>query len=338
MNLKYLLFSAILASSLFADMGVRDMLISHKWKPITIDENTTNIKATYISTHIVKGAVKWCKEVGGSNLYALKDGKEIAYFKENGEESDEAAFSFTNMFKAVGGNFVFDGASSYPWSCRNTEKEIFKLDRKVADTSDGIGGKNYIFYMTFKHTPEAPTKFLPEQKKSTERKGELVTKSIDEQDYKTYTVQEVVYADKNDPKTAIAQKTADFKAPFMKQIGQIQYVGTYNGIDSSKCDLIAVLEKIDNQKTVTTHNYRICQNKVITLGTTFPTNTSYPALENAIKSTAKICQQSGSAMSEVDNLTLSCKAIRDKDNCAVEISVLNQSKQLVDKRVLSGCK
>lgn len=339
---KFLLFSGLCSLCLLQaeTIGVRDILTKQGYKPISKSETITeySFHVTNISTVVVTKTAKMCKELGGDNLYALlPNQKKVAYFDDKGQVTSEGECGF---FKFMSGSCEFDAAKKYDWECKKGDETLFKIKRELVDYYvDSLKIKHYSFSYTVEHAPEKiiAADVVPVGSVSTDKKqGELVTQFIDTDGRKAFSVEKVTYADPSDIKTDIAKKTVKFKSTFTKNAGNTVYVGTYNGQNGS-CELASVVSKVEGFKNSRTYNYKICQNKVISLGETSPAAINNKNLDAAIKSTAKICQQSGSAMGEVDDLTISCKALRDKDACSVEVSVLNNANQLVDKKIINGC-
>lgn len=338
---KFLLISSLCGLTLLQaeTIGVRDILIKQGYKPISKSETVTeySFKVDNVSTVIVKDTAEMCKELGGDNLYALiPNQKNVAYFDDNGKVTSEGECGF---FKFMSGSCEFDAAKKYDWECKKGDKTLFKVKRKSNYYVDSLRIKHYSFLYTVEHGAEKLTAIDTASVDSVstgEKQGELVTQFLDTNGLKALHVERVTYADPADIKTDIAKKTVKFKSTFTKNVGNTAYIGTYNGQNGS-CELVSVISKVEGFKDSRTYNYKICQNKVISLGETSPTTVNSKNLDAAIKSTAKFCQQSGSAMGEVDDLTISCKALRDKDTCSVEVSVLNNTNQLIDKKIINAC-
>jgi hypothetical protein len=292
---------------------VRDVLVGNKLEPVTINEATTKVVVpdSIISNPFnTKQFVSMCKTLGGDNLYAvLQDGTEAPWFNKDGSYSEYAEV-FRSFFPSLDKENVFKSEKPYPWVCKKENNQLFTVTRKTTPYRNNQGAWFNVLY-TFVHNPEKPTSFAPKGIMDSNNDSAL--------------------------KQSIAKRTAQIKSDFVQIKGNIQYVGTYNGVNNVGCDLVSVLEKTTAVQSVETYNYKVCKNKVSSLGKSGPALKFPQGLENTMIATAKACQQSGIANSGYDNYILTCKALIDKDKCSVEVSILNEQDQLVDKRIMNGC-
>jgi len=140
------------------------------------------------------------------------------------------------------------------------------------------------------------------------------------------------------PENVIALETAMKGSNVVKVQGIHEYVGIYNGKDKENCDLVTV-ERIwhgDPKKPVSDAlNYRICRGRIFQVS-----RGEFRSLPDEIDAfaikLAKVAQRLGNADGEFQGYTVKARALRDRDNCSVEVKIL-QGINLVANRLVNAC-
>ncbi len=137
----------------------------------------------------------------------------------------------------------------------------------------------------------------------------------------------------SDTDRLLALQTARLKAPSIVQVGSVVYETSYNG-ESQGCSLVSVSQKISG-RVQAINNYRVCGENVEYIG-----ESGIPALPKGIESVkrdiARLCQRFGQAQLNYEGTVIQCRALRDKDQCLVELTYL-QGNKLVGKEEVNGC-
>lgn len=136
----------------------------------------------------------------------------------------------------------------------------------------------------------------------------------------------------------IAVEVANKGINIFKVFGAQEYTGIYNGKDQGGCDLVTVEKNWDasaKKPRVDTYNYKIC-NGVIAKASETDIETLPRGIEVFMQKMARIAQKLGSADGDYQGYTVKAQAVRDKDQCSVEIKVLKDI-NLVAKKIVNGC-
>lgn len=146
----------------------------------------------------------------------------------------------------------------------------------------------------------------------------------------------VIVAQKIEEKIAI--EAANRKNNFLKVYGSQEYTGIYNGQDQEECDLVSVTKNWDTSSKnprIDTYNYRICRGAIVKTSETSPE--LLPRDINIfIQRIAKVAQKLGKAEGEYQGYTVKAQAMRDKDQCLVEIKILKDI-NLIEEKIINSC-
>lgn len=331
---------AILATSLFSAEykygPVRDFFenkkpfsfsVNPEYFPVTIDENTTLLQRPDSTYHRGRNAdlfFEACQAIGGDNLYAYdKSGKELARWFDADGNKTQIVKDFESQWMRLAALFVSkDGAVNFGvfdfrakdtiWTCKQKDKELFSVYDWTS--SQYYKGREPYWTINYKveHGPEKSTPY--KEVKSHASMNEI-----------------------GKVKRNIVNRVVSIKSNYTHISGNLEYLGTYNGKNFDGCDLVSIIERKPDGSAGDVDNYKSCNGKVEWTGKTMPAPKLTKQVEAIIARTAKTCQQTGAANSGVDNYFIDCRALRDKDRCTVEVSILNEQNQLVDKRIMNGC-
>lgn len=136
----------------------------------------------------------------------------------------------------------------------------------------------------------------------------------------------------------IALEVANKGTNIFKVLGALEYTGIYNGKDQNGCDFVTVEKNWDTgqkKPRIDSYNYRIC-NGVIAKTSETGVETLSREIESFIQKIARTAQRIGRAESEYQGYTVKAIALRDKDNCTVEVKIFRDI-TLISNRVVNGC-
>lgn len=135
-----------------------------------------------------------------------------------------------------------------------------------------------------------------------------------------------------------AVEVAAKKTNLFKVVGAREYVGIYNGKDNKNCDMVTVkkdwnVERKESRKD--TYNYSICEG-VIAKSSETPIESLPDGIDAFSQKVARTAQKIGSADADYQGYTIKTRALRDKDQCSVEVKILKDI-NLISNKVVNGC-
>ncbi|MFN3479638.1 MAG: hypothetical protein ACK415_04545 [Thermodesulfovibrionales bacterium] len=139
-------------------------------------------------------------------------------------------------------------------------------------------------------------------------------------------------------KEQIALEVANKGTNIFKVFGAQEYTGIYNGKDQNNCDLVTVEKNWDTgqrKPRIDSFNYRIC-NGIIAKTSETGVETLPREMEGFIQKIAKTAQSIGSAEGEYQGYTVKAQALRDRDNCMIEVKIFRDM-NLVSDRTVNEC-
>lgn len=136
----------------------------------------------------------------------------------------------------------------------------------------------------------------------------------------------------------IAMEVANKGTNIFKILGTQEFTGIYNGKDQNNCDLVTVKKNWDinlKKPRIDTYNYKICSGIIAKTSET-EIETLPHEIEDFIQKIARVAQRIGKAEGEYQGYTIKAVALRDKDNCTVEVKVFRDI-NLISNRAVNGC-
>lgn len=136
----------------------------------------------------------------------------------------------------------------------------------------------------------------------------------------------------------MAVEVAAKKTNLFKIVGAQEYVGIYNGQDSQKCDMVSVEKNwnVDNKNSrKDTYNYSICSGVIAKFSETGIE--SLPSgIDTFVQRLAKVAQKIGAANGDYQGYTVKASALRDKDQCEVEVKIFKDI-NMISNKIINGC-
>lgn len=135
----------------------------------------------------------------------------------------------------------------------------------------------------------------------------------------------------------IAVEVATKKTNVFKMVSTQEYTGIYNG-QQDGCDLVTVRKNWDTtmkNPRVDTLNYRICGKSIAKVSES-PVEKLPDGIDTFSQKLATVAQKLGIAEADYQGYTVKARALRDKDQCAVEVKVFKDI-NLLSSKVVNGC-
>lgn len=136
----------------------------------------------------------------------------------------------------------------------------------------------------------------------------------------------------------IALEVVNKKTTIFKVFSSQEYTGIYNGRDHNGCDLVSVQKNWDTtlpKPRIDTYNYKVCDGVIADVSETgietLPKN-----IGAFITRIIKVAQRTGTAEGDYEGYNVKAVALRDKDNCMVEVKVFRDI-NLITSQLLNAC-
>jgi len=135
-----------------------------------------------------------------------------------------------------------------------------------------------------------------------------------------------------------AVEVAAKKTNLFKVVGAQEYVGTYNGKDNKNCDMVTVEKDWNAERKKSrkdTYNYSICEG-VIAKSSETPIESLPNGIDAFSQKIARTAQKIGSADADYQGYIIKTRALRDKDQCSVEVKIYRYP-HLISNKIVNGC-
>lgn len=136
----------------------------------------------------------------------------------------------------------------------------------------------------------------------------------------------------------LAVDVAFKKMNLYKVVGLQEYVGLYNGQDDKGCNLVTIIKQEDKKRKRAKeemYNYRIC-NGIIVNSSETPFESLPSDIDIFIQKIAKVAQKFGTAEADYQGYLVKANALRDKDQCSVEIKIFKDINLMLYK-IVNSC-
>jgi hypothetical protein len=141
---------------------------------------------------------------------------------------------------------------------------------------------------------------------------------------------------------SLAIQCAHKKTTLIKVEGAWQFTGLYNGRDSQNCDIVTVEKNWDiytaAKPRIDVYNYRICNGAIAQTSETGSESLLGISreMDTFIQKIARNAQRFGTADGDYRGYTIKAQALRDKDQCLVDVRVF-KGINLVSRKTVNGC-
>lgn len=257
-----------------------------------------------------------CNKHGGTGRYVIKRNAG-GPLSSNGEVSPEEAFKFVRKYEN-------STQLEYYFECSGNDVNFLVKAKNVVNGPGYFARKNY--FASNRNLEDIEYSPLPFANKSN-------TKSATSTIVNNKPVQ--------DADEKLAAEIANKKTNLFRSKNTTEWVGIYNGLDSNECDLITIEKTLDTTiRPLRTDilNYRVCGGVVAAKVETnsFETATLPEEIYTYALKVAHMARRLGEAQGKYQHYDIKTRALRDKDECQVEIKIFDGIK-LMDMRDVNVC-
>jgi len=136
----------------------------------------------------------------------------------------------------------------------------------------------------------------------------------------------------------LAVEVAQKKTNVFKVVGMQEFTGIYNGASDGGCYQVSVEKVWDPtlpKPRVDLHNYNICNGRIAKSSETKVPEVS-AIIDSYVNKVARSAQKLGKSEMEHNGYTIKAQALRDRDQCVVEVKIF-EGINLIATREVNGC-